>query len=233
VRDLGAAAVPALVATLDHADPYARWDAVNLLGELADDSAREAVVEFALREEEVHARWRAAWAVCRFDRERTVPALLSGLQAADAGRRWRAAMILSMMRREEALPVAIDGVESDDVTRQWEAVSALKALGRAGSERVLASLIDERTEQHVRQEAVLALGAVGTDEALDTLRGAVDEPDADVRWRLSLALARFGRRGVPVLRGMLERERDPRVRSRILEDLNRIEGVDGGQVEAL
>ena len=53
---------------------------------------------------------------------------------------------------------------------------------------------------------VYALGALPGDAQLATLRTALQDADADVRWNAAVALARHGSHdGVPVLRQMLDR----------------------------
>ena len=53
---------------------------------------------------------------------------------------------------------------------------------------------------------VYALGALPGDQQVTTLRTALQDPAADVRWNAAVALARHGRdEGVPVLRTMLDR----------------------------
>jgi HEAT repeat protein len=53
---------------------------------------------------------------------------------------------------------------------------------------------------------VYALGALPGDAQIPTLRTALQDPAADVRWNAAIALARHNsREGVPVLRQMLDR----------------------------
>ena len=59
----------------------------------------------------------------------------------------------------------------------------------------------------IRKMVVYALGALPGDAQVDTLRTALEDPVADVRWNAAMALARHGSTdGVPVLRQMLDRQ---------------------------
>jgi HEAT repeat protein len=233
LRALGPAAVPALVEALAHDDPFARWEAVNLLGELAAPATAETVVEFALCEEEVHARWRSFWAVTRFDPAVTTPLLLAALRGRDATRRWRAALILSMLGRDDAGRVLRRGLHARDEWTQWEALSAVRALGLAGAEQEVAPFLEPERDRSLRQEAVLALGAIGSDDAVALLVGVLDDPEPEVRWRASMALARGGPRApLDALRGQLARERDAGVARQLREDVARLEVTSGGAAAA-
>src|SRR5262249_49362671 len=58
----------------------------------------------------------------------------------------------------------------------------------------------------IRKMVVYALGALPGDAQLRTLRTALQDSTADVRWNAAVALARHGNTdGVPVLRQMLDR----------------------------
>lgn len=227
IRALGRSAAPRLLPFLEHPDDFTRWDVVSLLGEWAHPDTRDAVVRFALREDELHARWRAFWSVSRFDRTETVPRLLSALRGKNATARWRAALVLSMLGRREAGPVLTRGLRSRDPWIRWEAVSAIKTLRYAHAVRGVRRLLEPGEPDAVRREATLALGAIGTPAALRRLERALADPDAEVRWRASMALARNGPDCHAKLRERLAVEPDARVRAQIRDDLNRSGGRDG------
>jgi HEAT repeat protein len=221
VLAMGASAVPALVATLDHSDPFARWEAVNLLGEMADSGTAKRVLDFALREDEVHARWRSFWAVTRFDPKQTVPSLLRNLQGMNTKKRWRAALILSMLGRMEAGPELVRGLKSSDEWQQWEALGGIKSLALAKVEKRVGAFLDAKRARALRQEAVLTLGAIGTDAAIRIVIRALSDSEPEVRWRASLALSGSGRPEVlRALRRQLRRERDPGVRGQLEKDIS-------------
>jgi len=218
----------ALADHLTHANCFTRWEVVNVLGELAAPSTLERTVAFALSEDEVHARWRSFWAVSRFDRARTVPLLLEALNGRDPTRRWRAALMLSMLNRVEAGPVLVEGLDHSERWIQWEALSAIKSLGVAGAESRVAAFLAEDQAIELRQEATLALGGIGTEDAKNHLFRALDDPSSQVRWRAVMALARYG--GPEVERQLQMQstcDSDPFVRQFIVEELPRIAGSCG------
>src|SRR5262249_12334921 len=159
--------------------------AVSLLGELAVPVTARAVVAFALREDEVHARWRAFWAVTRFERKRTRPALLRALRGKNPTRRWRAGLILSMQGDSASAPEVRCGLDSSDPWIQWEALGAVRSLRLQGVEEAVGRFLDPGKEPSLRQEATLALGAICSKKALELLRAALADPDAEIRWRAS------------------------------------------------
>ena len=227
LQHAGSRAVPALLKGLSYSDDFARWEAVNLLGILAPSRALDAVVAFALDEEERHARWRAFWAVTRFDRQRTNRILLEALGQSDPDRRWRAALMLSMMQRDEAVPVLLAGLDSRDRWVQWEALGAVKALAVAGAGRQVARFLAPDQPHHLRQEAVLALGAIPDNSVIAHLVPALDDREPQVRWRASMVLARHGPAVLPLLRKRLRRERNAMAISQLKDDIDQLEANHG------
>lgn len=213
IRDAGPAVVGPLLALLDHEDDMTRWEAVNLLGALAPASAAAEMTAHALQEREIHARWRAFWAVCRLPRPLVRPALHAALAGLDPEAAWNAAMMLSMMDDAAAADHVLAGLTSPDAWRRWEAVGAARALRLREAVPALLPLLAPQVDRATRQEVVLALGAIGGDDARATLRAVLDDPEAQLRWRAAMALAR---RATPLdreaLRTRLAREDDPGVR---------------------
>jgi HEAT repeat protein len=87
-------------------------------------------------------------------------------------------------------------------------ISAVYALGSSG-DPVAAARIEplyQSADAGIRKMVVYALGALPGDSQVATLRDALDDPAADVRWNAAVALVRHGsHEGVPVLRQMLDR----------------------------
>jgi HEAT repeat protein len=228
IETLGPGIAPALARHLDHPDCFTRWEVVSLLGQFAQPETLETVVDFALGEHEVHARWRSFWAVSRFDRDHTVPLLLEALKSRNRMRRWRAALMLSMLRRPEAVPVLLNGLDSDDDWIRWEALSALKSLAPAGIEDRVEAFLNTNTPISLRQEAALALGAIGSKRACRALKRALRDPEPQVRWRASMGLAR-GRdpAWLPTLRTVLKQETDDTVVLQLRQDIANLENAHG------
>ena len=219
LSNLRSAATPSLVNALQSDNDFTRWEAINLLGELADKDALDQVVQFAVTETERHASWRALWAVSRFDRKKTIPLLLKILDGPPCHQRWGAALALSMLGRKEAGRVFIDGLDNDDEWHVWEALGALKALKYQGAETAIARFLDPSQSRSLRQQAVLALGAIASHQAVNLLAPALSDPHPQVRWRASMALARSGPCVLSILKTRLEVETDSAVLRQLLYDV--------------
>lgn len=87
-------------------------------------------------------------------------------------------------------------------------ISTIWALGSSGDPSVVPSLrpLYDSGDAGIRKMVVYALGALPGNEQLDTLRRALEDEAADVRWNAAVALARHDSHdGVPVIRQMLDR----------------------------
>lgn len=87
-------------------------------------------------------------------------------------------------------------------------ISTIWALGASGDASVVPGLLPLYTspDAGVRKMVVYVLGALPGDAQVATLRTALEDGVADVRWNAAVALARHGASdGVPVLRQMLDR----------------------------
>jgi HEAT repeat protein len=76
-------------------------------------------------------------------------------------------------------------------------VSAVRQLGVLRAPEALGVLVDRLRndpELVVRAGAAIALGKIGSDEAVPHLLAALDDPAPQVRWRSTLALGRIGDR---------------------------------------
>jgi HEAT repeat protein len=104
-----------------------------------------------------------------------------------------------------------------DLTRALEdpdsetRISVIWALGSSQDPAVVPRLIPLYSapdgDAGIRKMVVYALGALPGDEQIVTLRTALQDTAADVRWNAAVALARKGsHEGVPVLKQMLDRQ---------------------------
>ncbi len=87
-------------------------------------------------------------------------------------------------------------------------ISTIWALGSSGDATVVPTLqpLYGSGDAGIRKMVVYALGALPGTGQLDTLRSALQDDAADVRWNAAVALARHGSAdGVPVIRQMLDR----------------------------
>jgi HEAT repeat protein len=75
LREMGAAATPALIAALSHPDEHIRWHAARALGELGDASAVKVLAE-GLLDENAKVRWATADVLAHLG-EAAVPVILT------------------------------------------------------------------------------------------------------------------------------------------------------------
>jgi len=78
---LGPKAAPLLIPYLKSEDDFLRWELVSFLGDFAEPTTMKALINFAINEDEVHARWRSFWAVTRFDKVKSRSILLRQLHS--------------------------------------------------------------------------------------------------------------------------------------------------------
>ena len=187
-------------------------------------------------------RWPAAYELSRQMADPKVradktlaPALVKAFQESTGDARVRRYLALAIGRLDPPLPAdaiadlthALDDPDSE--TR----ISVIWALGSSGDAAVVLRLIPLYTAQDadsgIRKMTVYALGALPGEQQLPTLRTALADDVADVRWNAAVALSRKGNHeGVPVLRQMLDRayvERTVKRDVRVDEDLDPIADV--------
>ncbi len=165
-------------------------------------------------------RWPAAYELSRLlsdpkvRADRTLgPALVKAFEdsANDDDPRVRRYLALALGRLDPPLPteaVAVLSKALDDPDGEAR-ISAIWALGASGDAAVIPKLLPlyQSTDAGIRKMVVYALGALPGDSQNATLRAALEDSTADVRWNAAVALARHGNLdGVPVLRQMLDRE---------------------------
>ena len=131
-------------------------------------------------------------------------------ESKDFDPRVRRYLALAIGRLEPPLPPEAVGTLAsalDDEDSEAR-ISAIWALGSSGDATVVPRLqpLYESSDAGIRKMVVYALGALPGEAQITTLRTALQDSAADVRWNAAVALARHGRDdGVPVLRQMLDR----------------------------
>ena len=229
IYSLGKQVAPALIPYLNDENDFLRWDVISFLGEFAHPDTLESAVNFALSEKEVHARWRSFWAVTRYDKNIIKEKLLKTLESNQDDKRWNAALILNMLNCEEALPEILHGLQSESNWVRWEALSALKSYGREGTEDAVGVFISEEYSRDLRQEAVLALGKIGTQKAIRFLAEALNDSSHHVRWRASFSLGITGHMdALPILENRLNTENHPEVITQLKEDIHALKQMKNG-----
>ncbi|MCK5584988.1 HEAT repeat domain-containing protein [Candidatus Bipolaricaulota bacterium] len=195
---LGAAAVPSLIAATESDSGLLRWEAVNLLGILGDLRATDAVLQVAITDSDVHARWRANWAITNLDDGTVVLRLIARLDNDDPTVAWNCAVTLSLFGVAEAVPLLHQGLDAAGWW-QWEAVNALGRVWNEDTAPKLIAVLQEGPED-VRKEAALSLGHIGGAEVLAVLLIAlVEDPSFEVRWRAAMMIGHIGSQETAVL----------------------------------
>lgn len=163
-------------------------------------------------------RWPAAYELSRLLSDPEVegqhpglgPALVQALaDSAGDDPRVRRYLALAVGRLDTMPPGAVDELvaaldDPDPETR----ISVIWALASIGDPSVVDEIeaMYQSDDAGVRKMTVYALGALPGDVRSSTLRNALDDSAADVRWNAAVALARHGRAdGVTVLGRMLDR----------------------------
>jgi HEAT repeat protein len=187
-------------------------------------------------------RWPAAYELSRLMADPKVradktlaPALVKAFQESKSDPAVRRYLALAIGRLDPPLPSdaiadlthALD--DPDGETR----ISVIWALGSSGDEAVVSTLVPLFTapnaDSGIRKMVVYALGALPGTGQMDTLRTALQDETADVRWNAAVALARKGsHEGVPVLKQMLDRayvEQTVKREVRLDEDIDPIADV--------
>jgi HEAT repeat protein len=185
---------------------------------LTDDrSPQDYLVD--LRTGGLNRRWPAAYELSRQmadPKVRRDPAVAVALMKAfeesrsDDDPRVRRYLALAIGRLDAPLPAqaVVDLTKSLEDPDSEVTLSAIWALGSSGDASVVPRLqpLYQSSDPGIRKMAVYALGALPGDGQLVTLRTALQDSAADVRWNAAVALARHGsREGVAVLRQMIDR----------------------------
>jgi HEAT repeat protein len=164
-------------------------------------------------------RWPAAYELSRLMADPKVrgdktlaPALVKAFQDSKDDQQVRRYLALALGRLDPPLPP--DAVASltqalDDADSETR-ISIIWALGSSGDPavvpRLLALYAAPDADPGIRKMIVYALGALPGDAQTTTLRTALNDPVADVRWNAAVALARHGsHEGAAIVRQMLDR----------------------------
>jgi HEAT repeat protein len=180
-------------------------------------SPQDYIVE--LRTGGLNRRWPAAYELSRQmadPKVRRDPVVAMALVKAfeesshDDDPQVRRYLALAIGRLDAPLPAqaVADLTKSLEDPESEVRLSAIWALGSSGDASVVPKLqpLYESSDPGIRKMVVYALGALPGDVQLVTLRTALQDSAADVRWNAAVALSRHGsREGVAVLGQMLDR----------------------------
>ena len=184
---------------------------------VADDRTAEDYLS-EIRNGGTDRRWPAAYEMSRLMADPKVradralgPALVRAFEESrDGDPRVRRYLALALGRLDPPLPsqAVADLTKALDDPDSEVRISAIWALGSSGDTSVAPRLqpLYESSDAGIRKMVVYALGALPGEAQIVTLRTALQDSAADVRWNAAIALARHGsHEGVPVLRQMLDR----------------------------
>jgi HEAT repeat protein len=185
---------------------------------LADDrSPQEYLAE--IRNGGSDRRWPAAYELSRLmsnpkvrsDRKLAAD-LVKAFQESKSDPDVRRYLALAIGRLDPPLPpdALADLTHALDDPDSQTRISVIWALGSSGDEAVVSRLMPlyqaQDADAGIRKMVVYALGALPGEAQLETLRAALKDDTADVRWNAAVALARHGNsEGTGVLHQMLDR----------------------------
>ncbi|MGH7505692.1 MAG: HEAT repeat domain-containing protein, partial [Longimicrobiales bacterium] len=177
---------------------------------------------------EPQVRGRAALAAGRIGDRRATPLLVAALSDSSAFVRASGAFALGELGDSSAAVIDALATLVQSETQDSVAVEAVGALGRLGTERArppLLTLLEERPATNGDsafrtaasppvQEALLVIWRLPrTASAVRAVRGYLDAPDADTRWRATFAIMRFADPGTVDLLLSKLHDAEPLVRS--------------------
>ncbi|MBO6576237.1 MAG: HEAT repeat domain-containing protein [Rhodothermales bacterium] len=156
-------AIPALVAALDDGNAQIRRQAIYGLGELESDNPRVIEgLQLALGDENAETRRAAIHALGEIEDSGSADALIDALSDGNADNRRAAAWAIAEILEDEPNERALNAL-----------AEMLRADGNAEN----------------RKAAAYALGEIGSPDAIDALRAALDDENRDVRRAAAHALS--------------------------------------------
>jgi HEAT repeat protein len=232
LRAVGAAAIPALTATLGDSNcDILRASAAEVLGRIGAASAG-AVPALVLLLDDRKTREQAIWALGRIGPAAAiaVPPLISALSDPEVYSRAAAALGRMGPVAAEAVPSLIAAFFKD--RDGWSAASALAQMGSAASQAVpeLVAAITDKSHGYWRGEIagyVLSWMGPAAAAAVRPLVAVLLDPSAADGWEASSALGHMGEvavEAVPALTAAL-RHNDLEIRRRAVRVLGQLGGV--------
>ena len=221
--------VPALIAALEHDDPYARFNAAHVLGQKRDGRAFDPLIA-SLKDEDSTVRMCAASALGHIgahplepiESTRAVEPLIVLLSDESGEVRRNATIALGCLKAPRAIDALGDILK--DANEGLVAVSAAQALARIDGPQAVAALAAgwPNFSMDVRLRVVSALADVGSEAAIQTLILALDDRSKWVRSDVATALGETRSPNVaPVLIAALK-HKDITTRSEVVRAIGKI-----------
>ena len=192
LRNIGAPAVPSLIASSRDPDVGVRIGAVGVLGKTGDSRAVDSLIT-ALRDQDAGVRKSAAEALGKIGNARAVKPLITALRDQEAGVRRSAAGALGKIGNAKAIKSLISVLSDSEASVQRCAAEALEKIGKPAVKPLIAEL--RALETQVRWFAADILGRLGDNRALPELeRVAREDKDIFVADAARNAIARIRQR---------------------------------------
>ena len=182
--EMGADGKNHLLEALQSRNKHVRLGVMEALGEIRAYEAVRPLVN-ALRDPDNEVRWEAALALGEIGDDQAVPALVEALKDHDRFVRYGAAVALDKF-----------GWQPDNSTlhaylhlgkQEWK---EMVAIGEAAIEPLGVAMTDRDSE--IREKAVRALGAIGSDKAIPVVYRSLSDASDNVRWNAVKAAPRIG-----------------------------------------
>ncbi|MCX6700244.1 MAG: HEAT repeat domain-containing protein [Methanomicrobiales archaeon] len=208
-KDIGA-----LIQALRYKDLDIQWRAAEALGEMGTDGTDHLLL--ALQSRNKHVRLGVMEALGEIKANEAVQPLIKALKDPDNEIRWEAAFALGEIGDEQAIPSLVEALKDHDrFVRYWAAVALDKfhwqpgndglhaylhlgkqewkemvAIGVAAIEPLSVVLTDRDSE--IREEAVWALGSIGSEKTIPVVYRSLSDVSDYVRWNAVKAAPRVG-----------------------------------------
>jgi len=194
-----------LISAINHPNDDISNMSIDALNEV---DGTEAVMDLlkVLEEGKTKDRIGAARGLSRLGDKRAVPALINALSNDEASVKVQAAKALGHIKDPQAVNALITTLndQSSEVLHD-QIVNALVSIGDPSVDLLLEAF-DTHTALHVRKHALLALGRIGSANALPSLIKSMKDPNPDIREAAEKALYNIGKHDI---NGMIKLLNDP------------------------
>lgn len=189
---LGEHAVEPLIAALQDSNALMRANAAETLGRIGDTRAADALAE-ALSDTNETVWQQVAISLGRLRDARAVNPLIAVIRDPASEMRTKAIRALGYIRDVRAVDPLTDVIYEE--TDRWMRLFAIEALGQVGDIRAVEVLLDAAYDdsRDLRTKAIVTLGEIPYQLALDALYSLVEDIDVDVEEQQT-ALFELGKR---------------------------------------
>ncbi|UCG72503.1 MAG: HEAT repeat domain-containing protein [Chromatiales bacterium] len=177
-----------LVKVLKDENEYARRSAVEVLNEIAEPNTIRHLLN-AIEDDDWWVRSRAADALATIGGPKVMDAVLQLIRDQNENIRRSAIEILNQTKDERAVNHLIEATHDDD---WWVRERAADALGEIGDRKAVAALSTMLTEDVRSVPAALrALGKLGSEQVLANVLPLLDSPEKEIRVEAVNAIAKL------------------------------------------